>query len=451
MKEIVKAYINNNGMIVQGDTIWVALSGGADSCSLLYLLNDIKLDFKLILKAVHINHQLRGDESERDEKFCRKLCAQNGIELSVYYADVKQIASDKGMTIEQAGRSARYEIFEANCPGKVALAHNMNDNAETLLMNLLRGTGSAGMSGISHMVGKYIRPLIKISRTAIETYCTDNDIKYVTDSSNEDTVYFRNAVRHKILPLMNEITGKDVVPVLNRASESVGIDSDFIDKVADEAYTQYVTVKEGKTTIENSCILTLHQAILTRILRKAIESVKGNLTDIEARHIVLMINLLANNKTGEAVNLPSGVNALVQFGKTIIHNEIIKVDFEYLLPIPGKISIREKNLEITTEICNDFEKANPCGSVHYFSGKFCKDGFFVRNRRNGDIIKPWKGRGTTKLKKYFIDRKVERHLRDSLMLITCNDSVAYIEGMEYGKDFLPSNGEDVIKVVIERR
>ena len=157
MKNIVKTYIIDKGMIVRGDTIWVALSGGADSCSLLYLLNDIKTDLNFELKAVHINHQLRGAESDGDEKFCRTLCAEKEIELSVYYADVKRIASEKGMTIEQAGRSARYEIFEANCPGKVAVAHNMNDNAETLLMNLLRGTGTTGLSGISHMIGKYIR------------------------------------------------------------------------------------------------------------------------------------------------------------------------------------------------------------------------------------------------------------------------------------------------------
>ena len=183
MKNFVKAYINDNGMIVRGDTIWVALSGGADSCSLLLLLNNIKTDINFILKAVHINHQLRGDESERDEKFCRTLCAENGIALSVYNADVKQIAKDKGMTIEQAGRSVRYNIFETKCPGKVAIAHNMNDNVETLLMNLIRGTGTTGMCGISHMTGKYIRPLIKISRESIENYCVDNGIKYVTDSS----------------------------------------------------------------------------------------------------------------------------------------------------------------------------------------------------------------------------------------------------------------------------
>lgn len=451
MKDIVKAYINDNNMIIRGDTIWVALSGGADSCSLLHLLNALQADLEFNLKAVHINHQLRGDESQRDEKFCKDLCAKNGIELSVYYADVKQIAKDKGMTIEQAGRTARYEIFENNCPGKVALAHNMNDNAETLLMNLLRGTGATGMSGISHMIGKYIRPLIKVPRASIETYCKDNGVEYITDSSNKDTIYFRNAVRHKILPMMNEITGKDVVPVLNRASESVGNDCDFIDQSTEKAYEQYVVEKDGKANIENSDILSLHQAILTRILRRAIESVKENLTDIESRHIALMIDLINRNKTGEAVNLPGGVNVLVQFGKTIIFKEIIKVDYEYLLPIPGKIFIKEKNLAITTEICDNSPKADPRGNIHYFSGKVCKEGFFVRNRRNGDIIKPWKGRGTTKLKKYFIDKKVERHLRDSLMLITCNDSVVYIEGMDYGKDFIPLNNEGAIKVIIERR
>jgi len=451
MKEAVKAYIINNGMIVRGDTIWVALSGGADSSCLLHLLNGLKAEIGFVLKAVHINHLLRGKESDRDEAFCRNICVENGIDIEVYSADVKKIAADEGLTIEQGGRRVRYNIFSKKCDGKVATAHNMNDNAETVLMNLMRGSGTVGLCGISPVKGKYIRPLIKTTRESIEKYCMENEIDYITDSSNDDTVFFRNAVRHKVIPLLNEITGKEVVPVLDRAADSIDIDNSFIETAADEAFNQLVKTNKTTATIDNKGILTLHPALSARVVRKAVEYAKGNLKDIESRHVSLLADIITENRTGGAVNLPDGVSALVQFGKTLVYRDIPTAEYEYKLPIPGKIFIKEKNLDIIVEICETHGKADPKGDVHYFSQAVCEQGLYVRNRRNGDIIKPWKGRGTAKLKKYFIDRKIERPARDSLLVIACGSSIAYIEGLDYGKEFIPADDDRIIKVTFERR
>ena len=451
MKDSVKSYIKHNGMIARGDTVWVALSGGADSCCLLHILNDMSDELGITLNEIHFNHELRGNESDSDEQFCRDVCSGYNIELEVYRKDIKKISSDKGMTIEQAGRSARYEIFEKRCTGKVAIAHNMNDNAETLLMNLIRGAGATGLSGISAVNGKYIRPLLKTTRADIEQYCRINNVKYITDKSNADTVYFRNAVRHDLLPVMNDIAGKDIVSILDRASEKMALDNNFINNKADEAYKKITSTEDGSVSIDNLAAINLHPALLSRVLRRSIEEIKGNLTDIESRHIALLTNMIKTNGTGSAVNLPDGVTATVQFGKTIIREDKESLIFEYFLPIPGKIFIKERGIHVTTRICKDAEETTPSGDVHYFSLNSCKDRFTVRNRRNGDIIRPWKGRGTAKLKKYFIDKKVVRHTRNSLMLIACNENIAYIEGMEYGKNFLPVAGESVVEVVIERR
>ena len=438
-------------MIAAGDTVWAAISGGADSVCLFHILKSLSQEIGFTLRAVHINHLLRGNESDSDEKFCNELCIKNGIDISVFRTDVKKISSDKGMTLEQAGRSVRYDIFEKNCPGKVALAHNMNDSAETILMNLMRGSGAAGLCGIKPITGKYIRPLIETTRTDIESFCTDNNILYRTDSSNSDTVFFRNAVRHKVLPLLNEISGKDVIPMLDRTAKAISEDDDFINESAEKAYDEYVKMDEGRSIIDNPGILNLHPAVISRVTRKSIEAVKGNLTDIESRHISLLFDIIRENRTGSAVSFPDGVNALVQFGKTIIYKDAEKINFEYKLPVPGKIFIKEKNLDITAELCENHGKTDPKGDILYFSEECAKEGFFVRNRRNGDIIKPSKGRGTLKLKKYFIDRKIERHIRNQLILIVCGDSVAYIEGMEYGKEFLPVAGKPAVKVVLRRR
>lgn len=451
MINCIKSYILNNGMIIRGDTVWVALSGGADSSCLLHILIEMSNEFGITIKAVHVNHGLRGAQADADEQFCKDICGKYNIELSVYHEDVKKIAEDRGMTIEQAGRSVRYGIFKKYCPGKVALAHNMNDNAETLLMNLMRGSGTAGMSGISAVNGKYIRPLLKTQRADIEQYCADNNVKYVDDSSNNDTIYFRNAVRHKLLPVMKDITGKDIIPILVRASETMALDNQFIEIAAGEEYKRIVYIEDESAMINNNLLNELHPALTARVLRMAVEKIKGNLTDIENRHMILLADMAKQNSTGSAVNLPDGVTALVQFGKTIISKDIKKQNFEYILPVPGKIFIKEKDIYITSRLCTDIKTSDPGETVHYFSEKSCKTGFTVRNRRNGDIIRPWKGRGTAKLKKYFIDRKIPRHVRDNLMLITCGVDVAYIEGMEYGKDYMPTAGESAVEVEIERR
>lgn len=450
MREKVTEYISGNNMIVRGDTIWVALSGGADSSCLLHLMNELKDEIGFTLKAVHVNHQLRGVESDGDEEFCRRICAEEGIKIEVHHVDVTKMAKDEKMTIEQAGRKARYDIFNDMCDGKVATAHNMNDNAETVLMNMVRGTGTLGLCGIRPVYGKYIRPLLKTPRESIEKYCLDNGIDFIKDSSNDDTVFFRNAVRHKVLPLLNEISQKDVVPVLDRAADSIAIDNAFINEMAGSAFSDLVEMDNGVATIDNDGIGKLHPALSARVVRKAVEFVKGDLKDIESIHTNLVTDIIMENRTGAAVNLPGGLNSLVQFGKTLVFKDIPTEDYEYKLPIQGKIFIEEKNLYITVEICENHKKAEPEGNVHYFSDALCEGGFSVRNRRNGDIIKPWKGLGTVKLKKYFIDRKINRPARDMLLLIARGNSVAYIEGYDYGRDYMPTGVGRTVKVIFGR-
>ena len=451
MREFIETYISDNRMIVRGDTVWVAFSGGADSSCLLHILNELKSGLGITLKAVHINHNLRGKESDKDELFCRETCSALGIGLDVHHVHVKEYASENKLTIEQAARILRYGVFEKECRGKVALAHNMNDNAETVLMNLLRGSGTAGLSGIRPVAGNYIRPLLKTSRKSIEKYCSANGIKYVDDSSNNETVFFRNAIRHEILPKITEITNKDVIAVIDRASESIFLDNEFIESAAEEAYQEFVNEETEGISIDNEGVKKLHKAIAARILRKAVADIKGDLKDIEARHTSLLMEMVGENRTGAAIDLPGGVKALVQFGKTMVYVDNPVKEYEYTMPVQGKIFIKERNLDIITDICDIMETGDPEGDVHYFSTDICKDGFKIRNRRNGDIIKPWKGIGTVKLKKFFIDRKVERPSRNNRFLIACGDKIAYVEGIAYGKDFLPDGKGKALRVKIERR
>lgn len=451
MKEKVKEYILEHNMIDPGDNVWIAFSGGVDSCCLLHMLNSFCSEMKFELRAVHINHRLRGNESDRDEEFCRAVCLGYGIELTVYNADVKKIAAQDKSTTEEAGRKARYDIFVKHCDGKVALAHNMNDNAETVLMNLTRGSGMEGLGGIGAVNGRYIRPLLNTGREIIEQYCRNNKITHIEDSSNTNTVYFRNAIRLKAIPLLNDISKKNIVPLLARTAETVKRENEFVVGLVEVEYKKIVVLEEGKAIINNTGIKEIHPVLAARVVRKAIRAIKGDLKDIELKNTEILLDIIKKNKTGEAADFADGVRALVQFGKTIIYRKSVKLNYEYIMGIPGIIYIKERGLTLAAEITKPLGKGNPTENVHYFNYEKFKNGFSVRNRRNGDIIKPWKRGGTVKLKKYFIDKKVDRLERDKKLLIALGQSIAYIENMDYGKDFLPTDNEKAVKITIERR
>ena len=190
-----KENILNRGMVMPGDRVWVALSGGADSVCLLSLMKELDGEIELELKAIHVNHLLRGDDSDRDEEFCRDLCRKMNIPLEVYKADVKQYSIDNKTTLEEAGRSVRYGLFEKVCDGRVAIAHHMDDNAETVLMNLMRGTGTSGLTGISDIAGKYIRPLMIFRKREILDYCSAKSLPFREDSSNREIFDLDDAIQ----------------------------------------------------------------------------------------------------------------------------------------------------------------------------------------------------------------------------------------------------------------
>ncbi len=448
MKEKIKKYIGDNNLIISGDKVCVALSGGIDSCCLLHILVDLSDDMNFCVEAIHVNHMLRGGESDSDEEFCKKTCDGYGIPLKVFKIDVRDIAKKQKMTLEEAARAGRYQVFEKNCEGRVAVAHNMNDNAETVLMNLMRGSGPEGLGGISPETGRYIRPLLETGRDEIEQYCKINKIDYVDDSSNKDTSFFRNAVRHKLIPLMNGISGKDISGPVSRTAYTMTLLNSYVDSMAEKAFSDIAKIIDGRVILDNDTVMGLHPYMASCVIRKAVEKIKGDLKDVEFKNTEILTDLIRKNRTGSATQLPGDVYALIQFKKTVIYKEReILPPFEYKLPVPGKISIKERNITVTARYSDSNEETDPKGDRHCLHFDSCKYPIYVRTRKNGDIIKPRKGRGTVKLKKYFIDKKVKLPWRNEKLLIACGSSVAYVEGMDYGKDYMP--GGDNNNIIIE--
>lgn len=262
MNNKVLETVTRYGMLQSGDTVVVGLSGGADSCALLLALISLRESLGITVKACHINHNLRGAESDRDEAFVRRLCEEKGVELTVFSIDVKG-AAVKHESLEETARRLRYEKFAEMCRNgeKFATAHTASDNAETVLMNMIRGTGTKGLAGIPTVRGYFIRPLIACTRAETEEYCKQNGTEFVTDSSNLSDDYTRNRVRHKVIPALEEFNPSFVTAV-TRMTAAVADDSDFLEKYASDCAKSCLK-GIGYDSVKLS---QLHPAILFRVI-----------------------------------------------------------------------------------------------------------------------------------------------------------------------------------------
>jgi len=446
----IERYIFENKLIEEKDKIWVALSGGADSTCLLHSLLQLKDKYDLSIKAIHINHMIRAKEALEDKAHCIEVCKKWKVKLLLKDVDVVMYKNEHKITLEQAGRQVRYIEFE-KLKGKVAIGHNKNDNVETIIMNIIRGTSSDGLSGIKAKSGKYIRPILGLYRSDIEKYCEINKLEYIIDSSNSDNKYFRNAIRNQVIPLLNDISNKQINENLLRLSSIAKEETKFIDSIMQTHYKKIVRKEGNKIVINNILLIKRDKVIAKRIIRKAVLAVKGNLKDIEYIHTNNLYNMCKENITGKKINLPEQISGLVQFNNTYIYKEEKVNKFDYIIKVPGKTIIENMDITIMTSLIDEFEITKPTDKVHFFNYDSITEEIHFRNRVNGDSITPYKGNGTKKLKKYFIDKKIDRFKRNDLILLAMGNSIIYINGYDYGKEYLPKENHKVLRVEVIKR
>ncbi|MCL2633658.1 MAG: tRNA lysidine(34) synthetase TilS [Oscillospiraceae bacterium] len=252
MLDFVKTAITQHNMITAGDDIVVALSGGADSVALLKAMLLLREEYDITVSACHINHNLRGEASDNDEQFVRELCKRMNVPLTVHSIDVRSL-QQKHESIEETARNARYDVF--NKLSTVATAHSASDNAETVLLNLIRGTALKGLCGIPPVRDNIIRPLILCTRSQIEEFCIEYNLEYVTDETNNSLEFTRNKIRHNLIPLINEMNPSFVTSI-SKMTEILRIDDELIDNMANS----------GDYSI--SYLVNLEKPILTRIISR---------------------------------------------------------------------------------------------------------------------------------------------------------------------------------------
>jgi len=460
--------IRINNLIENGEGVIVGLSGGPDSVCLLHVLNSLSETLGIKLYALHVNHMLRGGEAEEDEHYASKLCNELDIPFKAVRVDVASMANELGLSLEEAGREARYrELFEAARAfgaDKIAVAHNRNDQAETVMMNIIRGSGTAGMAGMQYKRGVIIRPLLGICRTDIELYCREAGLSPRTDSSNLTGEFTRNKIRLGLFPYIKDNFGIDMVDPLCRLSAHAAQDNAFLEKCAKDAYNNVLSQKEnGMVGLRGDKLLELDPAIRSRVYRLALIHVAGNSAGVGSIHYSFLDELVAKGRTGGQAELPGGIRAVFSYGiLKITNSEILcagpeQTSFCRMLIIPGTVLIPELDAEITTSLVSsiDIDKYQPLGYnpfIQFFDYDKLNKGISIRNRQNGDVFKPIRSNGTKKLKEYMIDKKIPKEQRNRIPLICVDNEVVWIIGDKISDKFkVTENTKNVLKIEFKRR
>ena len=303
MRDKVLNTINKYNLINDGDRVILGVSGGPDSIAMLNILNDIKNDKNLHMNfdiiVAHVNHMIR-EEAIDDQRFVENFCKKIGVSFYAKSIDVQKIANNKKIGTEEAGRVVRYEFFdeilEKTKSNKIAIAHNKNDRAETIIMNTLRGSGISGLKGIEPKRGKYIRPLIECERTEIEKYCEQNKLEPRIDKTNFENIYTRNKIRNIVIPYIKEEFNPNIVNTLERLSQLICEEEEYIENQVEKIYNSIlIEEKEEQIILDIKEFNKQEKVIKSRILLYTITKLFGNSKNIEKVHIEDIIKLCENN------------------------------------------------------------------------------------------------------------------------------------------------------------
>lgn len=451
--------INEYKMFNINDRVLIGVSGGPDSMCLLNILYILREKLNISISVAHVNHCLRGFESDKDEEFVKNFCNNHSISFHSKRINVTLLAQEEGISCEAAGRNARYEYFkeisnEYNYT-KVAIAHNSNDLAETVLMRIMRGTGMDGLVGIKAVRDNfYVRPLINCSRFEIENYCIKNKVDFRIDKTNLQNIYTRNKIRLDLIPYIEKNFNMNIMGALNRLSQTVKLDNDYLESVAYEKYKIYCK-KYLEMVIISIEAFNEPKAILNRVIRFAISDLKGDIYNIEKTHIYDVINL-QRNSTGKRKLLPG--NILIENVYGVIQISILKdikpniIAGSQVLYINRKNIISNLSIEVELKIIlkDEYLKVINQNLIEYFDYDKITKGIAIRQRKEGDRIRPLGMKGSKKLKDLFIDMKISKDKRDVTPIICFGNDIAWVVGYRVSDKFkITEETKNILEIKVE--
>ena len=464
MYKKVLSYIRDNKLIESGDKVLIALSGGPDSVCLLNILFKLKDELNIELGAAHLNHMLRGKDAMEDEQYVIDICKQMNVECFTKQVNINEYSKKEKLSSEMAGRIVRYnffdEIIKEHGYTKIATAHNANDQAETILFRLMRGTGLEGLGGIKTKRDNIIRPILCLSRQEVEEYIHTNQLEPRIDKTNFEKIYNRNKIRLDMLPYIKKNFNEDIVQTLNRMAVLLQKDNEFIEQLSMDMYKKYCIEKPEYFIIKEE-VFGENEAMVTRIIRNAVTNFSKTHYDFEMRHIYEIYNL-AQNGTGKIVDLPNKIYAENIYGDIYIKSKMDK-DIncnitEINLPIDNidkhlvefgeysfKFSIVDNSQKTKLNLKrNNYEK--------YFDFDKIQKEIIIRTRKDGDKIIPLGMTGSKKLKDIFINMKIPKEERDIIPIVCFDNKISWIVGLRVSDEYkVTSDTKKILIMNVKRK
>ena len=486
MKNIIEqteSFIRKYGMIEKDDVVIAGVSGGADSVCLLFILCALRNKIGFQVMACHVNHGIRGTEADADEAFVKELCRQLNVPSRFFHKNVELIARKRKQSSEEAGRAVRREAFEAMCREdggtKIATAHHRDDNAETVLLNIARGTGLKGLCGIRPVQEKWIRPLLGLDREQIESFMTEQGITWCTDATNEEDAYTRNRIRHNILPVLRNQVNEGVVRHLEELSVQAQEVWEYLEKGTEAAWGQCVEIpgqeerEEKSRTLEHvrgtgvdrvcSRCESLHidgdrlkqepPAVQKMLVKECLASVRGSEKDIGAVHLRAVIELF-DRQCGRTLDLPGNVTAERTYRGVVIsrrseQGRAAAQEDEIRLNIPGNTSLPDGIHKAACRFVDVSEagKAKEIPQKSYtkwIDYDIIKCNLSVRTRHSGDYLVVDDKGSRQKLKSWFINEKIPQKERDEMLLVADGQHIVWIPGHRMSRACQISNRTEKI-------
>lgn len=459
-KNKTKKTIEQYDLLNKGDHVVVGISGGPDSMCLLHILMDMSKDMDLTLEAVHINHSLRLDAADEDMHYVEDFCKDAGIKCNIFKEDCKAMAKEWGMTEEEAGRRIRYEAYaetvealveEGVLPDKikVATAHNKNDQWETLMFRIIRGTGTDGLAGMDYLRRDrlgflIIHPLLDVTREEVEAYCLEQKLAPRIDATNSQPIYMRNKIRLELIPYIQEKYNQSFPKALNRLCNVAKEDRDYLWKVAESAFGDaFISLRDDICILQKEALKVLEPAIRHRVIIMALQKV-GLFKDVSYAHLRAADKLIDEGKTTRQVSFPAGFRMKINYNKVEIFPEQERE--QELLHWKLKVSVLYRGDYIPRANTAVFD-VDKLSEVYDMAGGPLNL-IFARPRQQGDYITLTVGRKT--VQDLFVDMKVPRDLRDYIYMAAIGNEILWIpEGLtraRYSSNFRVT--EDTERVLI---
>ena len=427
-------------MWAEGTSVLVAVSGGADSVCLLDLFRRLREASSFPLAVAHLNHALRGPESDLDEEFVAGLARRHGLPFHAHKLSVGELAGAPD-GLEAAGRRARYAFLEKTArsigANRVALGHTRDDQAETFLMRLIRGAGTRGLSGIYPVAqGRFIRPLLDVGRRDVEAYLREKSLCWREDSTNADLSRTRNRIRARLVPMLREDFNAEIGAALARATEILREDDAYLNEVTSHVSERLLKRDPLGLCVSIPAIRVLPRALRRRLLRAAFEKSFGTengaaLPDFESMES--LEELIRVGQHGTAITFSGGHQVRVYYAElTFVNPGLARFEEEVPLAVPGVASLPRLGVRLTaSELEGPYDfAAAPATERALLDADTLPGPLWVRSRRPGDAFMPLGSAGESKLKSYLIDRKVPRPARERIPLVLSGHRIAWVVGFQ---------------------